>query len=548
MDKQPTHVFGHKNPDTDSVVSATALSYLKNKLGGRTLPYRLGDVNKETIFVYNRFQVPIPPLLQDVKAQVSDLDYEKPQAMRKDHSIAHAYRHMQETNVRTLPIVDDHKQLLGVMTMYDVAMHMITGTEGDPMKIVTNYDNMLYTIEGRECVRSKEEINGLITVTAYHTQTIINEKILHAQSIVIVGDRHEIIQHALDVGVELIIVTGGKNLPPTFREEALKKKINIIITHHDTYQTTRLMALANRIESIMKTENLVKIVCSRYLEDVREILEKSKHSKFPIVDEHHHYQGILSRRDILRPNRKKVILVDHNEFHQSVEGIQEAQVLEIIDHHKIGSIATMLPINFRNETVGSTSTIIYDMFKEKDTNVPDHIAGLLLSAILSDTLFFKSPTTTKRDKKNAQVLANMLSLDLAGYAKEMFQAGTSIADMPKEDIFYNDYKEFDYKSMTLGISQFLTLDIKTIQDRKDEIFSMMHTARIQRNLGLVLVIITDIIKEGSYLYYDTAHEAILTEAFKLPQIYQGLFVPKLISRKKQIIPSLLEGIDLLEII
>ena len=540
-----TLIFGHRNPDTDSIVAATALSDLKNRLGNTTRPYRLGEINRETAYVFDRFGVPLPEFLKDVKAQVGELDYEEVPAMHQHHSISHAYRHMQEHDMHTLPVVDDQGLLRGLMTMYDVAMSQVGGTRTDLMRISTGYENMLYAINGRSCTRVKEDINGLITAMAYHTKTIIDQKILHDKSIVIVGDRHEIIQHAIDLTVELIVVTGGKSLPDPLRLKAEANGVNIIITEHDTFQTTKLINLANRVESIMHTDNLVKFVNTHYLEDVKETLEKSRHSKFPIIDEDGHYLGILSRRNVLRPKRKEVILVDHNEFHQSALGIEEAQVLEIVDHHKIGSIATQMPINFRNETVGATSTIVCKMYREARIPIPPEIGGLLLSAIISDTLFFKSPTTTPKDIRVAKTLAGELNLDLTQVAEDMFRAGTAITGRTKEDIFYSDYKEFDYKKRGFGISQFFTLDIESIRAREDEIITMMRAVKEEHHHVMVLMLITDIVRGGSYVYYETERPAVLREALKVEELAQGLFIPHLLSRKKQLLPQILEAVDFL---
>lgn len=536
-------IFGHRNPDTDSMVSASALSYLKNALGQPARPYRLGEANKETQFVYDYFQVDLPDRLDNVRPQVSDLDYQRVVPMERHHSIAHAYRHMQAYGVRTLPIINSAHLLKGVMTMHDVAMSLIQG-DADNVRITSTYRNMLYAIDGRAFTRAKEQIDGEITVTAYHTQTIIDEKILHEKSIVLVGDRHEIILHAIELGVELIVVTGGKRLPDHIKAKALANKVNIIVTDYDTFRTSKLVTLANKISSIMTQEDLVRIVDTRYLEDVRDILEKSQHSKFPVVAEDNRYQGILSRRNVLKPKRKRVIMVDHNEFHQSARGIEQALILEIVDHHKIGNITTQLPINFRNETVGSTSTILVDIFRENSVKIPDHIAGLLLAGILSDTLMFKSPTTTQQDRDNAYALESSLDLDMLDFGRKMFQRGTSIQGMDQEEIFYNDYKSFNYKKISLGISQFFTLDIDVLQTRQTEILAMMNQAKKDHHLQMVLVVYTDILKEGSYLFYVADNERILKEAFSLDALHQGVFIPQLISRKKQLLPKVMDAIDL----
>lgn len=536
-------IFGHKNPDTDSVASAIALSYLKNVLGEDTEPRILGDVNKETDFVFDYFKMSLPKFLDNVKIQISDLNFQKVDAISEEKSIFNAYNYMNDNRIRTLPITNETAMLSGIVTMKDIAMNLIFA---DNMMIDTSIENMLETLDGKILSKSKDTINGKITVTAFHTSTIISDSILNKDAIVIVGDRYEIIKHAIDIKVELIIVTGGREIPREYINEAIKKGVNIISTSNDTFKTTKLINLSNRLNSIMIT-GIEKVNWKDYLEDFKELLSTSEHSKFPVVDDNNKYLGILSRRHIIKPSKKKVILVDHNEFEQSAEGILEADILEIVDHHKIGSIATTYPIRFRNEPVGSTNTIIYEMFKENLIDIPNEIAGLIMSGIISDTLFFKSPTTTSKDISYGNELAKKLNIDIEKYAYEMFRAGTSLKGMTKEEIFYNDYKEFEHKGIRFGISQIFTLDIQDIESDNEKVIKMLKHKSLELDTDIVISVFTDILKEGSFVVSYSRIPGILKAAFHIEEGTKGLYLDGVISRKKQIVPLIMEGIELIKI-
>ncbi|SHJ51222.1 manganese-dependent inorganic pyrophosphatase [Dethiosulfatibacter aminovorans DSM 17477] len=535
MDRK--YIFGHRNPDTDSVTSAVALSYLKNSLSDNTVPKVLGDVNKETKYVFDYFDMEVPEKLDNVKIQIKDLEFDKIEALPEDRSIFSAYNYMNDNRVRTLPVTGGDGVLMGIVTMKDIAMNHIFG-EG--MVIDTTYDNMLETLGGKAFNRAKDIIKGNITVTAYHTSTIMRDSILNEASIVIVGDRYEIISHAVDMDVELIIVTGGREIPPEYLDKAREKGVNIISTQNNTFKTSKLINLSNKLDSIMKRE-IVKVYSDSYLEDFKELLSSSGHSKFPVVDNHKRYMGILSRRHVLKPSKKKVILVDHNEFEQSAEGIHEAEVLEIVDHHKIGSMATTYPISFRNEPLGSTNTIIYEMYKEKSIEIPDKVAGLIMSGIISDTLFFKSPTTTEKDRKYAEELAEKLDVDLGEYAYDMFKEGTSLKGMTKDEIFFSDYKEFEHKGIKFGISQVFTMDINEIKTEEEEEIRMLKEKLGELNVDIAMAVFTDIIREGSYIISYSRIPGVLKASFSKDS--PGFFLEGVISRKKQIVPRIMDGIE-----
>jgi manganese-dependent inorganic pyrophosphatase len=452
---------------------------------------------------------------------------------------------MNENRIRALPILGDNYYLTGIVTMKDIAMNLIFS---DNMEIDTTYDNMLEALGGKALSREKEDICGLITVTAFHTETIIRNNILNSSSIVIVGDRYEIIKHAVEKEVELIIITGGREIPEKYIEEAKNKGINIIMTENNTYQTTKIISFANKVESIMvKEKDIEKLYSESYLEDFKELLSSSGHSKFPVTDKDGKYLGILSRRHIIKPSKKKVILVDHNELEQSAEGIEEAEILEVVDHHKIGSIATTLPIRFRNEPVGSTNTIIYELYKEKSIDMPNEIAGLVMSGIISDTLFFKSPTTTIKDKNYAHEIAGKIGINIEKYAFEMFRAGTSIEGMTQEEIFYSDYKEFEHKSVKFGISQVFTLDIDKIIEDEESTLELLKKKTKEKEIDVIISVFTDILKEGSYVIGYSEIKGILKSAFKIGEDNKGVFLEGVVSRKKQIVPKIMDGIEVISI-
>ncbi|MDD2494090.1 MAG: putative manganese-dependent inorganic diphosphatase, partial [Tissierellia bacterium] len=334
-------IFGHKTPDTDSVCGAITLANLKNKINENSKPYILGNINKETEFVLKYFNTPVPDQLCNVKIQVKDLDYDRVKPFTAEQSIHFAYFFMNENKLRTLPIVDDGGYLLGIVTMKDIAMSLINA---DEKLLNTSYDNIIETLLGAELVRVDDFIDGEIIVAAFEEKTLRETDMINSNSIVIVGDRYDIINYAIEKSVKLIIVTGDLYVPDNLVEKALINKVNIIRTPYLTYYTAKNIPLSKYVNSIMKSKNLTQFKEDDYLDECKEDIENSKHSKFPIISKDNKYLGLLSRNHLINPSRKKVILVDHNEIGQSADGIKQAEILEVIDHHKIGDIKTPIPI------------------------------------------------------------------------------------------------------------------------------------------------------------------------------------------------------------
>lgn len=535
-------IFGHKTPDTDSVCSAITLANLKNKLNQSSKPYTLGKINKETDFVLKYFNVDIPVELDNVKVQIKDLSYDKVKPFRAEQSIHFAYFFMNENKLRTLPIVDDENNLVGIITMKDIAMSLINT---DQKLLNTSYDNIIETLLGREIIRCDELIDGIITVAAFEENTLRRADVLNKNSIVIVGDRYDIIKYAVEIGVKLIIVTGDLNIPHDLVQMALQNKVNIIRTPYNTYHTARNIGLSKFVNYTMKSENLMCFKEDDYLDDCKEDIENSKHSKFPIISVDKKYLGLLSRGHLINPSKKKVILVDHNELGQSANGIEEAEILEVIDHHKIGDIKTAIPISFRNIPLGSTNTIIYNMYKENNIEIDKNMAGLMLSGIISDTMLLKSPTSTDKDRDAVEELVNIVGIDLHEYSMEMFKVGTSLKSKTIEEIIYQDFKKFNLEYKNVGISQVFTMDINEIMSKKSDYIGLIDKITRDKDYYVFIMAVTDIVNEGSYIFYTSTKEKLISAIFKKEDVYEGIYVDKCVSRKKQIVPSIINAIRII---
>lgn len=535
-------IFGHKTPDTDSVCAAITLSKLKNELNESSKPFILGNINKETEFVLKYFNVEVPQVLDNVKIQIKDLDFDRVKPFNKDSSVHFAYFNMNENKLRTLPIVDEEGYLAGIITMKDIAMSLINT---DQQHLSTSYDNIIETLLGKSILKFSDKIDGDIVVASFEENTLRKSTIVNKNSIVIVGDRYDVIKYAIEIGVQLIIVTGDLNVSNDLINLAEQNKVNIISTAYQTYYTAKNISLSKYVKDIMKDKDIMMFTDEDYLNDCKEDIEQSKHSKFPIISKDKKYLGLLSRNHLINPQRKKVILVDHNEMNQSAEGLDEAEILEVIDHHKIGDIKTSIPIIFRNMPVGSSNTIIFGMYRENNIQITKEIAGLMLSGIISDTLLFKSPTTTERDRMAVEELLKIVDIDLHKYAMEMFRAGTSLEGYTMEEILFQDFKKFNLVYKNVGISQVFTLDINQIMNRKEEFIKLIDNMTVDKDYFLIIMAVTDIVNEGSYIFYTSNKERLVKGIFEEENVFQGIYVDKCVSRKKQIVPKVINALKLI---
>lgn len=534
------YIFGHQSPDTDAVTSAISLSYLKNKLGMDTEPRVLGHINKETKYVLDKFGVKEPKYLNDVKLQLKDLDYHKGLFVDENKSIDYVYKFLTEKGVTGTPVVTDGNKYKGIITIKDIAKKLISN---DFDKIDSNYSNILETVSGEEVLKFDDEIKGNVLVASYDSDTFTSNVNLNSNSILIVGDRQDIIKKAIDDNVKLIVVTGPEKITEENLKLAENNKVNVIKTNIDSFHTSKLICLSNKIGTLL-VEDTSKIFRENdYYTDFIEATKKLKHNNYPILNNNDECLGLIRITEIINKNNKKVMLVDHQEKEQSVIGLDEANILEIVDHHKIGNINTTNPINFRNMTVGSTNTIVYFMYKENNVEIPKEIAGIMLSGLLSDTLCLQSPTTTEIDKKVAEDLALIAGVDYEKYALDMFKAGTSLEGLTKEEVIKSDFKSFPIGDEKIAIGQVFTLDVDRIFDELDTYIEKLEEINNKEGYKFIVIAITDILKNGSYLIFTENAKSVLESIYKLDDIKQGYYVDGLVSRKKQILPAILSELN-----
>lgn len=534
------YIFGHQSPDTDAVTSAISLSHLKNKLGMDTEPRVLGHINKETKYVLDKFGIKEPKYLNDVKLQLKDLDYHKGLFVDENKSIDYVYKFLTEKGVTGTPVVTDGNKYKGIITIKDIAKKLISN---DFDKIDSNYSNILETVSGEEVLKFDDEIKGNVLVASYDSDTFTSNVNLNSDSILIVGDRQDIIKKAIDDNVKLIVVTGPEKITEENLKLAENNKVNVIKTNIDSFHTSKLICLSNKIGTLL-VEDTSKIFRENdYYTDFIEATKKLKHNNYPILNNNDECLGLIRITEIINKNNKKVMLVDHQEKEQSVIGLDEANILEIVDHHKIGNINTTNPINFRNMTVGSTNTIVYFMYKENNVEIPKEIAGIMLSGLLSDTLCLQSPTTTEIDKKVAEDLSLIAGVDYEKYALDMFKAGTSLEGLTKEEVIKSDFKSFPIGDEKMAIGQVFTLDVDRIFDELDTYIEKLEEINNKEGYKFIIIAITDILKNGSYLIFTENAKSVLESIYKLDDIKQGYYVDGLVSRKKQILPAILSELN-----
>lgn len=534
-----TFIFGHKKPDTDSVCSAISLSYLKNKLGNNTIPMVLGEINNETKFVLKYFKIDTPDYLNDVKLQIKDLNYLKNCTINENESLFTTYNYMDDKKISNVPIVDDFNEFLGMTSMKDITKNLISG---DFEHLCTSYQNIVETLSGKELLKFNEEIKGNILIASYKSTTFIENIKLDENTILIVGDRHSIIEYAIKSKVKLIILTGSSRIKDEHIALAKTNKVNIIKTEYFSFKVAKLIGLANYVKTIVNKD---KIICFDENEDVKDFVEianKTRFSYFPVVNKNHNCLGLIKLADLANKKRKKVILVDHNEYEQSVDGLDEADIVEIIDHHKLGTIGTNLPINFRNMPVGSTNTIIYMLYKENNVDIPKEMAGLMLSGLISDTLLFASPTTTEKDKEIGLELAKIADVDMNDYAMQMFKAGSILKGKNHEEILYTDFKTFTINNKKVGVSQISTVNTEEFEESSKTYVELIEKIAKNNDYYILLLLVTDILNNGSYVYYNESAEDILNNCLKVEHLKQGYYLNGIISRKKQVIPHIMEVI------
>ena len=534
------YIFGHKKPDTDAVTSAISLSYLKNQLGFNTEPYILGNINNETKYVLKYFNINKPKYLNDVKLQIKDINYNKNYYLPEDATIYDAYSYMEKNKISGLPIVNVDNTLSGMITLKDITKEIIDNIMRD---LNTSYNNILKTINGQTILKFNDDLKGNILIATYKSESFIKNINLDSNSILIVGDRYSIMDYAIESKVKLIIITGNNNIADDLLEKAKINKVNIIRTSYDTFNVAKLIELSSYISTIINANSYTCFDENDFVNNFIEISDKLKYTNYPIINKKGKCLGLLRINDISDKTRKKVILVDHNDHLQSVDGLEEAEIIEVIDHHNIGNINTPNPINFRAMSVGSTNTIIYYLFKENNVEIPKDIAGLMISGIISDTLLFNSPTTTSLDKEVATELSKIAQIDINTYGMDMLRAGTSIKGKTINEILYTDFKEYTVNNKKIGVGQIFTMNFDEIKHDLDKFVDLIEETATNNNYNMINLYITDIINKGSYVLYNEDSKLTLENALNIDNLYQGYYIDGIVSRKKQVMPYIIEELE-----
>ncbi len=541
------HVIGHINPDTDSICSAIAYAALKSAVTGKKyVAKRAGQPNAETRFVLDRFQVKVPHYLGDVRSQVADVDIHQVEGVSKNISLKRAWEIMKTEGVVTLPVVDSEGYLEGLITSEDIAKSYMDVYDSRILASAgTPYANLIETLEG-------EMVTGDPTQTIHSGKCLIAaanpdlmENYIEKDDIVLLGNRYESQLCAIEMDAKCIIVCDGALVSFTIKKMAEAKGCFIIKTPYDTFTASRLMNQSMPIRYFMTSQNLVTFNRYDYVDDIREIMAKRRFRDFPIIDyDGKYYGGTISRRNLLNTHKKRLILVDHNELTQAVDGLEEAEILEIIDHHRLGNLETMNPVFFRNQPLGCTATIIYQMYLEHGVTISPSIAGLLCSAILSDTLVYRSPTCTQTDRDAAEALAEIAGIDVQSYAQEMFAAGSNLSSKSPEEIFYQDFKKFAFGDTSFGVGQITSMTQHELDAIKDKLLPYMEKALGDHGVPMLFFMLTNILQGTTELLCaGTGSRKLALEAFHLSEDVENIVLQDVVSRKKQIIPAIMQTLQ-----
>lgn len=552
--ERPVLITGHKNPDTDSICAAISYSRLKNKINNtdRYIPCRAGNPNAETSFVLEHFKVDAPLLLDNVKTQVSDIAYRKTPGVSKNMSLKQAYQMMRDGHVVTLPAVNQNGILEGLITMSDIAKSYMNVYDSAIISTAeTPFKNILETLEATLITgdANRNCQDGKVLIAAANPEMM--NYYIEPHDIVILGNRAESQLSALDNGADCIIICEGANASPTIKALAEQNGMIIMVTSYDAYTAARLINQSIPISFFMTKEGILSFEEEDTVDEIKDVMAKKRHRDFPVISKDGRYLGMLSRRNLLGASGKQVIMVDHNELGQALDGMENAEILEIIDHHRLGTIQTLGPVYFRNQPLGCTSTIVYLMYQENKVEIDPQTAGLMMSAIISDTLLFRSPTCTKTDELAGRALAEIAGVDIEKYAMEMFSAASDLKQKTDREIFYQDFKTFTAGDIHFGVSQVSSLNEEELLSLKPRLFHFAKEALGEENLDMAFVMLTNILKQDTLLLAvghraDTLiQNAFLLEPKKESFDFSGeeiegftVVLENVVSRKKQLIPPL----------
>lgn len=540
--KDNVFVIGHKNPDTDSICSAIAYAYLKNKEENtdKYVAKRAGELNEETSFVLRHFQIEAPDYIEDIGIRIKDIEIRETKGVDRAISLKKAWSLMKELNVVTLPITK-HGRLEGLITTEDIAESYMDVYDSKILSTAhTKFRNIVETLNGALLVGNEEEYytKGKVLIAAANPDMM--ENYIEEGDLVILGNRYESQLCAIEMKAGCMVVCDGAKVSKTIQKLAEENSCTLISSPHDTYTVARLINQSMPISYFMSRENLVTFQVDEFIEDIKGVMGQKRFRDFPVLDKKKQYVGMISRRNLINADKKKIIMVDHNEKNQAVSGIEGAEILEIIDHHRLGTIETITPVFFRNQPLGCTATIIYQMFQEKKIEIPKQIASVLLAAILSDTLLYRSPTCTAMDKAAAENLAAIADIRPEELATEMFSAGSNFRDKSCEEILYQDFKNFFIAGMTFGIGQISSMNEAELSDVKERLIPYLQQSFAQNHMDMMFFMLTNIITESTELIFigNRAKETV-EEAFEMQIENETVILKKVVSRKKQLLPAIM---------
>ena len=538
-------VIGHRNPDTDSICSAIAYAELKNKTSDLVCePRRAGKMNQETEFVLKKFGVKPPRMCTDVNPKIRDVDYREMPGIPGSTSLRKAWEIMRDQQIDTLPVTSPDNELEGVITVKDIATaNMDVFDTGILAKSQTSFKNILETLDGTMVVGRESDIctTGHIRIGTATPEML--ESTVEKGDIVILTNRYESQLCAIEKEASLLIICNGSKVGRTIQRIADETGVSIMTTPVDTYAAGKLISQCAPISYYMTRDDIMKFTLVTPVADVTRVMAKVRHRYFPILDEEGKYCGMVSRRNITNLRKRRIILVDHNEATQAVEGFDQAEILEIIDHHRIGSLETSGPVYFRNQPVGCTATIVTQMYDENGVEIPPQTAGLLLAAILSDTLMFRSPTCTPVDEASARRLAKIAGVDINEFANEMFEAGEKLDGKTPEEVFLQDFKVFMCGDIRFGVAQGSYMTRKNLVAAENLLRPYLEEARNKQNVEDIYMLLTDVPKEESVVICSGRYAGeVLTDGFEVqPAEDSSWTLPGVVSRKKQFIPALMSA-------
>lgn len=535
MSRNTIYVTGHKNPDSDSIISAMAYAYLKQQLGDNAIAIRIGEINRETEFILNMFNEFAPPLVQNIRTRVRDIDFDDIITCKPKDTVYEALMKMRNHGKKVIAIVDDKRRFLGMATTSDIVKPLIPHQDRNNELIRnTPIENIANFLEGSLIYKADvQRTNGHMHVMSGNEDKGCEDKI------VVINNDSKLHEIAIKNKAATLIATYTEGFSDEVLKLAKKYNCNLVICNKSIYDVVKYTYFATSIDEIM-TKDLITFQYDDYVDDVKTVINKSRFRSYPILDKRNNVVGTISRYHVLRHTNRNLILVDHNEFSQSIEGAEEANILEIIDHHRLGGIKTATPVYFRNEETGCCATIISKIFQEKNVRIPKDLAGLLCCAIISDTVNFKSVTCTKDDIDQANYLADLAKLDLEEIGPRILAAGAKMEDKSCDFIFRNDLKQFEINKNKVSIGQCNIVDYESIEPLKEQMQQIMKNYASDSNSNIVIMVFSLIDGTGSYILAEGPDTHKLENVFKKKGEYvdEFIFLKKIISRKQQLIPMI----------